>query len=518
MHFTIADDRLCGDPRPTARFTLPSARLALAIAFAVGSAACGGGGGGGGPTPTPVPTIPVVTPTPGSGPTPTPTPVVSDVSLVLREGDVIPDGPTVADIEDAALADDGSIAAIVEIAGSRGARGVVRRTAGGSFATVFSPGDDPSLDSVTLQEVLVVPGGRVLFRSDVGLDGDRLYLTADGATKAIAGAPPGVVAPNFRILGEFEIGADDLVGFVGGGSPCMVTQQGETVRVRCQAHLYVAQGFDVKEVELRDIDLSDQSASTPQVNIAPSGAVYFSVPGGGEEPTIVRVENGSTEVVLSADEEIEPVGRLNRPQLNAVNRDEDLLVTATLQEDPGPTRPAVIGVLRGGHLDIIAREDLGTEPDDVTDLRTVGLDDFGHVLFTATLGTATSPDGIRRSLRLYDGGQVGEIATEGATFPGTDLTILSLGSARFNAGGDIAFVAELGRRTPGTVVVEEMRAVLRRPDGAMRTVVSTKSGSPVGALSDLEISGLASDASLLLVAQAEPSGDRVLLYAAPPSP
>jgi hypothetical protein len=493
--------------------------LVLAVALAVGSAACGGGGGGGGgpnPTPSPVPTIPVVTATPGPGPTPTPTPVVSNVSLLLREGDVAPGGATVADIEDAALADDGSVAAIIEIAGSQGSRGVIRRIATGDFATVFSPQDDPTLDSSTLEEVLVAPGGRVLFQSEVGLDGDRLYLAANGATQAIAGAPPGVVATTFRILGEFEIGGTNLVGFVGGGSPCTVETQGETVRVRCQAHLFVASGFDVEEVELDDIDLSDQSTSTPQVSIAPTGAVFFSVPGGGEEPTIVRVENGTSTTVLSADEEVDPVGRLNRPQLNAANRDEDLLVTTTLAEDPPPTRPAVIGVLHGGDFDVVARESLAKGPDDVTDLRSVGLDDFGDVLFTATLGTADSPDGARRSLRLYDGTDVNEIVTEGSTFPGTDLTLLSIGSARFNASGDVAFVAELGRRMPGTVVVEEARAVLRRLDGALRTVVSTNDGAPIGALSDLEIAGLAADGSLLIVAQAEPSGDRVLLYAAPP--
>lgn len=494
----------------------------LAIALGLAAAACGGGGGGGGGggNPSPVPTIPVATPTPPGVPTPTPTPAFSNVELILREGDTLAGGPRIADIEDAALADDGTIAAVVEIAGSRGARGVARRLPGDDMRLVFSPESDPSLDSSTLEEILVAPGGRTLFQSEAGVDGDRLYLAAGDATQPLAGVAPGVVAPEFRVLGNFSIGDTGVVGFISGGSPCEITPIGETVRVRCRAHLYAVDGLTVEEVEVPGIDLTDQSPTTPQVRVADSGAIYFSVPGAGEEPTIVRYADGELDVVLSADDDVEPEGPLIRPQLNAVNAEEDLLVTTTLAADPGPVRPGVIGVIRNGDIEVIAREDLDDTPeaDDVTDLRTVGLDDFGRVLFTAFLGSAELPEGVRRSLRIFDGSSVQTIATEGEPFPGTDLELLIISSVRFNSTGDTAFVAELGRRMPGTVVIEEQRIVLRTADGTLRSILSTKSGTPAGGISDLEIAGLGDDGSILLLAQAEPSGDRALLRTAPPAP
>jgi hypothetical protein len=493
-------------------------RLVAVLAVAM-MADCGGGGGGSGGGPSPVPTVPLVTPTPGPAATPTPTSASASLHIILSEGDTIQGGLTVADIEDADLADDGSVAAIVEIAGARGARGAVRRTrGGGGFATVFSPETDPSLSTTTLQNVRIASGGTMLLTSEIGLDGDRLYrIAADGSVGELAGVPPGVVAPDFRVLGEIEIGRNGDIGFVGGGSPCTVTQQGDSERVRCIVHVYTTDGSSVSEVELPDIDLSDQNPSTPQVRITDEGAVYFSVPGGGREPTIVRREDGGTVTVLSADDEVDPVGRLNRPQLNAINEAGDLLVTTTLQADPGPSRPGVVGILRGGDFIEIAREDLDTGPDDVTDLRTVGLDDFGQVVFTARFGLPDSPEGIRRSLRLFDGSAVTEVAAEGMTFPGTDLTILSIGSIRFNRNGDVAFVAELGMRTPGTVTIIESRAVRRSAGSAvLETVLTTRGAGPVGTLSALEVVGLASDGSLLIVAQAEPAGDRLLITADPP--
>jgi hypothetical protein len=466
--------------------------------------------------PSPVPTIPVVTPTPGAGPTPTPTPAVSAVELLLREGDTAPGGATVADIEDAALSEDGWVGAIIEVLGGRGARGVVRRAPGGDFATVFSP-DGADFDTTTLGGIQVGVGGNLLFEAGIGLDSDRLYLAGAGAAQPIAGAPPGVVSPDFRLLGEVEVGITGRVGFVGGGSPCTSMQQGGQLRVRCTANLFVSDGGSVSEVEVRDIDLSDESIGTPQVQIADSGAAYFSVPGGAdaEEPTIVRFADGSVRTVLSAEESVTPVGLLVRPQLNAINAAEDLLVTTTLQQDEAP-RPAVIGILRDDEFVEIAREntDATPEADDVTDLRTVGLDDEGRVLFTATLGAG---DEARRFVRLFDGTSVQEIVADGDTFPGTDLTVLSVASTRINRNGDVAYVVELGRIMPGTVIVEELRAVLRLADGSTHFPVSTRGAGPIGSLSDLEIAGLGADGSLLVVGTEATTGDRVLLLSAPPA-
>ncbi|HZR80865.1 MAG TPA: hypothetical protein VFD92_07190 [Candidatus Binatia bacterium] len=498
--------------------------IGLTAIISLAGAACGGGGGGSNVQPTPIPTIPIVTATPGPAATPTPTPAISRVETILRQGDAIPGGSTVQDIEDADVATSGAIAAIVQVAGARGGRAVVSRSPAGALTAIFSPEQATDFDASTIAQVRVAPGGQVLFEAGTGqdetgtgLDSDRLYLASGGTTQALAGAPPGVVAPDFRILGEVEIGQTGIAAFVGGGSPCTVTQQGDSVRVRCTAHLYVANGFTVEEVEVPDIDLGDQSISTPQIAIADSGEAFFSLPGSGEEPTIVRLgTDGKLHVVLTAADEVDPVGRIVRPQLNAVNAAGDLLVTTTIQEDATP-RPAVIGILRGMELIEVARESGRTGPDDVTDVRTVGLDDAGRVLFTATLGNADAPDGPRRSLRLFDGTAVQEIATENATFTGTDLTVLEISSTRFNRHGDVAFVAQLGRRTSGTVIVEEERVVLRRADGTVSSPLSTNGGGSFAQLGDISITGFSEDASILVRAQAQPSGDRVLLRTLPPA-
>jgi hypothetical protein len=490
-----------------------------ALSLAALCAACGGGGGGGGGTPSPIPTIPIVTATPGPGVTPTPTPVVSDVDVIFREGEPLAGVGNISDVESAALARDGHIAAILQISGAGGARAVVRRSPAGEVTTVFSP-SGADIDTSTLETVQVGAGGTMLFRSGRGLDSHRLYIADQAGTRVLAGAPPGLVGPLFRILGRSAVGPSGLVGFVGGGSPCTVMQQGESVRVRCLDHVFVGDASGVSEVEIPDVDLSNQSVTTPQMEITDSGVMYFSVPGSGDAPTIVqRRPDGSVRTVLLASDEVEPVGRLIRPQLNGVNAAGDLLVTTSLQADPGPSRPSVIGILRDGELVAIARETSGQSPgpDDVTDVRAIGIDDTGSVAFTAVLGTADSPGGPRRSLRIFDGTAVHEIATESALFPGTDLTVLELSSTRMSRAGDVAFVATLGRRQPGTQIIEELRAVVRHPDGSLQSPISTRNAGPLGALSDIDVAGIGEDGSLLCVGQAAPSGDRVLLLVAPAS-
>src|SRR5262249_14820800 len=151
---------------------------------------------------------------------------------------------------------------------------------------------------------------------------DRLYRASSGMTQPLAGIAPGVMAPTFRILGDFAMGRTGRVGFIAGGSPCEVTTTGDTTQTRCTLHLFVADGFNVAEIMADGLDLSGTSPSSPQVAIADSGTVYFSVPGGGHAPTVLsRSTDASqnTNVVLSADTDVNPVGQVIRPQVEAVN-------------------------------------------------------------------------------------------------------------------------------------------------------------------------------------------------------
>src|SRR5262249_20077168 len=144
VHSSIGDDILL----PAALASAGSARAGLrgaarfVAALSIALAACGGGGGGaggGGGSPTPLPTVPVATPTPV--PAPTPTELPSGVSLLLKQGDSLPGGIGVADIDDAAIAADGSVAAIVTVSGGAGAEAIVERSPQGDFSVLFGPGN-----------------------------------------------------------------------------------------------------------------------------------------------------------------------------------------------------------------------------------------------------------------------------------------------------------------------------------------------------------------------------------------
>jgi hypothetical protein len=498
-----------------------AAPLALALLFAASLVAsgCGGGGGGGG-GPSPVPTIPVVTPSP-SGPTPTPgpTPEAPKVDVLLSGGDRI--GPTnlgVEDIEDAALNDDGSAVAIVSINGKAGARGVVARSASGTFTTLLEPDTAPTGEDLTsLARLRVAPGGDVAFEGGNGIDTDRLYLWHGGKTQLLAGGTPGIAAPTFRVLGDVAIGKTGRIAFVGGGNPCQITTVNGSQRISCDDHLYVADGFDIKEATSSSISLTGLSPNSPQVAVADSGNVYFSVPGSNSAPNLVELAGGSLQTVVAANTTFPVVGSLVRPQVVAVNGNEDLLLTTTLTNDPGPNRPTVIGRLSSGRtFTVLAREGDSTSLGASTDLRGLGIDDGGEALYFATTGTSDAPTVGPKALVLNDGSSGAiEVATEGSTFPGTSFTVLTVEAPRMNRAGDVVWLSKLGESDSGTTTVEEIRILVRFADGRVTNVVSSQSVANVGSLRSLKIAGFDEQGNVLVIGLTDRSGSRVLLRIEP---
>ena len=149
----------------------------------------------------------------------------------------------------------------------------------------------------------------------------------------------------------------------------------------------------------------------------------------------------------------------------------------------------------------------------ITDLRAVGIDEKGSALYLVRVGQPDDTDA-PRTLRLSDGLTTIDVATERATLPGTDKTLISIESQRLNRRGDVAFIAELGRIDGLTTIIEEVRAEVRLADGTYLAPVSTARPGNIGTLSNFEIAGFDDNANLLLIATRSPEPDRAGVRAA----
>ncbi|HEY8518395.1 MAG TPA: hypothetical protein VIS07_23020 [Candidatus Binatia bacterium] len=493
--------------------------LRVALGALLLLAACGGGGGGngggggGGPTPPPG-TSP--TPRPSLAPTPVPTPNPERVKLLLAEGETVA-GLTVSDIEDAGFNNSGAIGAIVTVRNANGGRAVLLGGADGDFTPVVTPDSPPEgADMRTLSRVRLLEDGTSIFESGDGLDTDRLYFVKDGAVQGLAGAPPGPVFPTFRILGDLAFGLTGTIGFIGGGDECETDTSGANPRTLCDIKLFVAQDGVVTEVRDDAITLEGISPTQPQVAVTDIGVTFFSIPGSGQAPTLVRYAAGELDTVLTANESLGDIGRLIRPQVAAATSDEDLLLTTTLASDPGPSRPTVIGILSGNDFRVLDRERTAAPGGEIVDLRAVGMDEQGRALYIARIGESGDNDA-PKTLRLNDGFTSIDVATEHAPLPGTDKTLVRFEAQRINRRGDVAFVAELGRIDGLTTIIEEVRVVVRLSDGTYLAPVSSARPGDIGTLSDFEIAGFDDQANLLIIATRDPS-QTVLLLAPPFEP
>jgi hypothetical protein len=481
------------------------------LVLAVGSVACGGGDGGS-PAPVdpgPAPVFPVRPP--GDSP--------SRATIVLQSDERFAEDFAIANIEDAALAADGTIGAIVSLASRAGARAVLRRAPGGRFSVVFDETNAPEgVDLRTLLRLRMAPSGEMVFQAGTGLDTDRLFFVDGEVIHTLAGALPGAVGPDFRVLGNVRIGAGGIVAFVGGGHTCETSlTPGGSQRYVCDVALFVARDGEVQRLGEDAVDLDEVVTSNVRVEIDPEGNAYFSVPGRRLEPTLLRFGNGELTSLLRAEEAV--------PGLGAVLRDPDgadmvggaVLLSGTLPplEEGGP-RPDLIGVLRSGEFEQVAIEGPEAGGGTIRSLRPIGMDGAANVLYEAQIAESDDPAAsVRRSLRLWKPTGEVEIAREGRPSPEGGPTVVSIDSARINEAGDVAFLTALGRITAGTLYIDEIRATLRRTDGRLQSVVSSAESVQLGVLSRLTIAGFDDQANLLLLAERGQSSNRVLLLARP---
>lgn len=489
-----------------AKLSLPHRSALLLVCSLTALAGCGGGGGDGSGSPSNAPT-PIPSPVRPIDP---PGPPRSTAEIILRDGDRMPDGLVVANIEDAALAGD-RVAALVTSSSTGGALAIVLREPGAGFATAFDPlTAAPDVDARSLSRLRMSRTGEIVFQSGNGLDRDRLHLLQDGVLYTLAGAEPGPVFPDFRILGNVRIEVGGIVAFVGGGQACEVTPGSEEPRIVCTNALYVADATGVVRLDDSELDLERQRATAVRVEMDPHGGAWFSLPRRRTAPVLLHHAAGTTTAVLTGASELEGVGVVNSVEVVGINQAGDVLLEVGQQEIEGERRPATLGVLRGESFVPYAKEGttLGGAP--VSTIRGIGIDDFGRALFEAALG---EPDGTRTVPALWYGDENGlvEIVREGAPFPGESAIVVDLQGSRINEQGDVAFLTRLGTVAEGTVRVEEVRATVRRADGRLVNIASSRNTAQLGEITSLTIGGFDREGTLLLIASRSRSSDRVLL-------
>jgi hypothetical protein len=362
----------------------------------------------------------------------------------------------------------------------------------------------------------MAPTGEMIFQAGDGLDTDRLFVVRGDGVSTLAGAAPGVTAPDFRVLGNVRIGANGVVAFVAGGHQCESSiTPGGSLRHVCRIALFVAQGGEIDRVELEALDLAEVATNTVRVELDPAGNAYFSVPGRREAPTLVRFGAGEAAAVLTADQEIPTLGQtLSSVEAVDIAANGEILLSGALppRGDEG-VRPAILGILTAESFTQIAAEGEPIDGETAEEVRAIALDGDGNALYEARFRDTSGPvESLRRSLRLAGRNGDRELVREGAPAPdGGDRTVVSIDASRINEAGDVVFLTSLGQIEDGTLFIEEIRATLRRADGTLRTLVSSARSAQFGTLSRLLIVGLDEQANVLLLAEREQSSDRALL-------
>ena len=485
-----------------------SALVLSALGLAGLVAACGGGGGSGSaspaasPTPRPSPVLPITSPGPAR----------STAEIILRDGDQIAGDLPVANIEDAALGADDATAMIVTLADSGNRSAIVTRSADGGYTVAFDPRNgDASVDATSLTRLRMAPTGELVFQSGNGLDTDRLYRFANGTLQTLAGAAPGPVFPDFRILGDVRIGSGGLVAFVAGGGNCQVVVSGDAQRVTCTNALYVANDAGVTRLDDTKLDLTQQRASAVRVELDPTDGAWFSLPRRGSAPMLLRFAAGEATTLLTGDSVLAGVGTLNSVEAVAVNTTGQALLEGGLQTFTGDRRPQVLGVMTGESFAAIAQEGTALTGVNIATLRGIGLDGAGRALFEAHLGDPDVPATQVNSLWWGDANGLVQIAREGVPLEGEQDVVLQLLGSRVNEAGDVAFLTALGTNAGGVAQVQETRAMVRRTDGRLVTIASTRHTAQFGELSSMQIVGYDEAGTLLLIGTRGRSSDRVLL-------
>ena len=468
-----------------------TARIFVAAAIAAG---CGGGGDDNPPAP-------------------------SSIQVLLRDGDTLPGGFFVNNVESANMAADRSVAVIASESGTPALNGVFVISAGGDVTTLMTPDNPPEgLALTTVRNLDMSSTGEVTFEVGDQLDSDGVFLYSNGQLSTLARTNPGATPADFRILGELALGPQGMTAWTAGVSPCVVDSSSGNERIECDLRLYTGLPGQVAPVAVPN-GLESQAPTAVIISLNENGEAAVGLPASGSEPLVGLVRDGVFNGLLNRRQQFPGLGTLLSARPRAIGPTSDIVVDAGFDSD-GDGQRDQNRVLLYSQATIQSVAESGVPAPDheglqVLDVRGLDIDDAGRVIYSFDFGDPGSSTRFL-SLRAWDGTSSQEIAFEPMRFGHDDqdepLSILEIEQIRVSRSGDVDFTATNGRFEDGTRRIDR-EAILRwDPATAELTqVIATKTELPDGNITSLSIQDVNDTGDLLVIASVVRSANRVLL-------
>lgn len=447
-------------------------------------------------------------------------PVPEKVRVLLRDGDTLPGGFFVNTIESAQMALDRSIAVIASEPGSPAQNGVFSISPDGTIRSILTPANPPEgLTLTRVRNLVMARTGEFTFEVGDQLDADGVFYVSNGQLQTVARTEPGATPPGFRILGEIRIGANGLVAFTAGVSPCTVDSSTGSERIECTFKIYAGVAPDFREIVVPN-RLDGQTPTAIALQVNRNREVAVGLPATGTEPIVGVIREGEFEVVLNRRQEIPGLGALLSARPRAISTDGEILIDAGMDSD-GDNRRDKNRILLYEDATVLNIAESGIPAVDhagrtVIDVRGIDVAESGTVIYQETIGEVGGATGFL-SLRAWKDGVSREIAFQGLRF-GRDamdepLRILEIEQIRVSrASGDVVFRAVIGRFDEGTRRVDRTSILRWTSEEGLEEVVQTKSLlSDGGRLTSLSIQAVNAGGDLLLIGTIDRPANRALL-------
>ena len=451
----------------------------------------------------------------GGGSDAPPTP--DTLETLIRDGEVLPGGFTIATIESARMSQDLTIAFIASQPGLPSLNGVFVRRPDGNVETVLLPNDPLAggLSLATVRNLSMSQTGQFAFEVGDTLDEDGLFYFDGSQTHVLARTGDQSVLPGFRILGEIRVTNDGLVVFSDGTSPCTIDTSGGSERIECDLRIHAGNGTSVQEVVVPNALTSQTPTSVIlQANVRQEVAV--GLPGRGNEPLVGRIRQGEFEGLLNRRQVFPGLGTLLTARPRGISSSGAIAVDGGFDEDGDGARDRErVLLFANGTLTSIESTPGGTfEGNPVTGVRAQSIDGRNRVIYTVDFDSAAAGRELT-SLRAWENGQITLIAHAGLPFGGEDeqgnqQSILEIENIRVADNGDVVFIATLGFIEEGTRRITST-ALLRWNGGGLENVLQAGASVGGGTLVELSIADVTANGDLLIIGSINREADRALL-------
>jgi hypothetical protein len=470
-------------------FQRPARALAV-FALAAAVAACGGGGD--------TPQAP------------------SSTQTLVSDGDTMPDGFVIENVESANLGNDGTVGFIASRSGPPNENAVYARQPNGNVVPLLTPSQPPpaGLSLSLVRNILVSGTGDVSFEIGTVLDDDAVFLYSGGQLTMVARTDPNATPPGFRILGERRIANGGQIAFSYGTSPCMVDQSGDRERVTCDLRVYYGDASLVTPLDL-PADLENRTPTAVTVIMDDGGHLVLGLPASGRRSLVGTVStDGTYSSILNRQDVIGSLGTLLSATPRAVNVHGSILVDARFDTNgDGVADKDWLLLIADGGIAPIAETGVPAGSKQVLQVRGNALDDSNGALFSVTFGDPGQSTGLL-SLRYWRDGVTREVVFEGQPFgeddEGNDLQILDVEDVRLGGNGDAIFHGVIGYFDEGTRTVTSTR-IFRWNDGVGETLLETGEAIQSGTLVELNIQDVSDGGDVLLIAGVNTRPNRALL-------